>query len=166
MACHPLSCPYDPSVSPCLQFEGREYVVTTRTGSLQAGVAFADITPPVGIALVGFAGRGSSIGIHDPLRATALVLTDGTSWAALVACDLLGLSAEVVADIRQEISRRCDIAPDHITISCTYTHYGPDTYRDMSSDDVGAYRACLKYKIAGVVFEASQSVRPARLGIC
>jgi neutral ceramidase len=134
-------------------------------GSFQAGVAIADITPPVGIPLVGFAGRGPSIGVHDPLKAKALVITDGTSKAALVSCDLVGLSAEVVEDIRKQISDCVEIPPENVTISCTHTHYGPDAYRDTSSDMVMVYKANLKHKIAGAVFEAFGRMRPARMGV-
>jgi len=139
--------------------------MTTQNSSFQAGVAYADITPPVGISLVGFAGRGPSIGIHDELKAKAIIMTDGESNAALIACDLLGLSAEVVGDIRSEISGRVEIPPENITISCTHTHYGPDAYRDKSADDVMAYQANLKYKIAGAVSEAFAKMRPANIGV-
>jgi hypothetical protein len=41
---------------------------------LSAGVARVTITPPIGIPMIGFAGRGPAGGIHDDLKATALVL--------------------------------------------------------------------------------------------
>lgn len=137
----------------------------TQKNSFQAGIACADITPPVGISLVGFAGRGPSIGIHDGLKAKALVMTDGKSNAALIACDLIGLSAEVVEDIREEISDRVEISPEKISIVSTHTHYGPDAYRNKSADDVMAYQKNLKYKIAGAVFEAFGNMRPAEIGV-
>jgi hypothetical protein len=133
--------------------------------SFQAGVAIADITPPVGIPLVGFAGRGPSIGVHDPLRAKALVLTDGRSSAAVISCDLIGLGAEVVEDIRNQVSDFTEIPPGNVTISCTHTHYGPDAYRDTSSDMVMAYQANLRYTLAGAVFEALSRMRPVKLGV-
>lgn len=139
--------------------------MATNNYSFQTGVAQANITPPVGINLVGFAGRGPSIGIHDELRAKVIVMTDGTSKAALVDCDLVGLGAEVVKDIRDEISERVAISTENITILCTHTHYGPDAYRDKSADDVMTYQANLKYKIAGAVFEAWENMRPAEIGV-
>ena len=44
------------------------------TADLSAGVARVTITPPIGIPMIGFAGRGPARGIHDDLTATALVL--------------------------------------------------------------------------------------------
>lgn len=131
----------------------------------QAGVASADITPAVGIQLVGFAGRGPSIGIHDHLHARALAFRDGSSRAVLIACDLLGLDAAAVADVRRAVTERVDIPSDRITVSCTHTHYGPDAYRDTSSPEVAAYRSNLVYQLSGAVFEAFQNMRPARIGV-
>jgi neutral ceramidase len=143
----------------------REDRMASENGSFQAGVAITDITPPVGIPLVGFAGRGPSIGTHDPLKAKVLVVTDGTSSAAVVSCDLIGLGAEVVEEIRKQVAACAEIPPENITISCTHTHYGPDAYRDTSSDMVMVYQANLKYKIAGAVFEALARMRPVKLGV-
>ena len=52
-----------------------------KTTHLKAAVARANITPPVGIQLCGFAGRGPSVGFGDDLCATALVLSDGRAAA-------------------------------------------------------------------------------------
>lgn len=136
----------------------------TEPKSLQVGLARADITPPVGIAMVGFAGRGPSIGLNDPLFATALVCQYGDERAVMIACDLLDLSSDVITEIREEISSRTDIQPANVTISCTHTHYGPDSYRNENAMDVTAYRVNLKYKLAGAVQEACNSCKEVKLG--
>ena len=57
---------------------------------MYAGVTRVDITPPVGISMVGYYIReGVSTGIERPLTATAFVLTDGETKVVIVACDLL-----------------------------------------------------------------------------
>ena len=61
--------------------------------TISVGIAQADISPPVGTPSAGFAGRGPLTALHDPLYATALVLSDGKRSAALLACDLLYLNA-------------------------------------------------------------------------
>jgi len=52
-----------------------EYAVA----DLQAGAARADVTPPVGGLMYGYGARGTNVstGVHDPLYAKALVLSDG-----------------------------------------------------------------------------------------
>jgi len=137
---------------------------------LKAGVARATITPPIGVPLVGFAGRGPSTGVHDDLFATALVLEDRDIRIAIVSCDLLYLSASLVAGIRQEITGRTQIPPSHIMISCTHTHYGPATHDPEEPDcngrpDVAHYVSCLKYHIAGAVQGAMACLQPVQAGI-
>ena len=62
-------------------------------GNLEAGVARADITPPVGVHLCGFAARkGPSRGVQDRLEAKALFLDDGCKSFAIVTADIIGLS--------------------------------------------------------------------------
>lgn len=133
----------------------------TASGTLSAGVARADITPPVGIPSAGFAERGPLTRLHDSLLATALVLRDGERTAALVSCDLLGLDADTVTEVRAEVQRRTGIAPGAVTVACTHTHYGPDAYRDMLNPMVVAYRANLIHVLAGIVAEAAADPQPA-----
>jgi hypothetical protein len=133
--------------------------------SLQVGVARADITPPVGIRSAGFASRGPLTRWHDPLYATALVAAGDEHKVAIVACDLLGLNAETVGDVRRGIEARTDIPAHAIAIACTHTHYGPDPYRVASDPLVAAYRANLIHALTGVVAEADDALQPAILGV-
>src|SRR5437016_2282808 len=57
---------------------------------LRAGAARTDITPPIGYPMWGYAARhdAPSQGVHDPLRARALVLEAGGKRIALVSLDL------------------------------------------------------------------------------
>jgi neutral ceramidase len=107
---------------------------------LRAGVARVTVTPPIGIPMIGFAGRGPATGIHDDL--TALVLEGpqahmrgdaqgaDISRLAIIACDLLFLRGEEVRAVRKEIARLTDVPPDHVAIACSHTHYGPLTEPD------------------------------------
>ena len=72
--------------------------------TLQIGIARADITPPVGIAMVGFAGRDVARDVHDPLYATALVVDDGDTRLVLISLDLLQLMAGTVDAYRARIA--------------------------------------------------------------
>ncbi len=59
-------------------------------GGLEAGAAKADITPPTGHPMWGYAARrdAPSVGVLDPLYARALVLSAGGTRDALVGLDL------------------------------------------------------------------------------
>jgi len=91
-----------------------------------AGVAEGKITPPVGTHLVGFEARpGPSTGIHDDLFVRALVVSRNNTVIALVEADLVEVSKEAVAKIRNEVSKQTAIPPEQILISATHTHGGP-----------------------------------------
>jgi neutral ceramidase len=133
-------------------------------GVLLAGVARADITPAVGIPMVGFAGRGPSTDARDPLYATCLALQDGDGAALLLQCDLLQLRAETVAEIRRHVTDATGVPASRIMLSCTHTHYGPSVDRDELAI-VDAYRAHLAHQLAGVASEAMGGMVEASLGV-
>src|SRR6476661_4598945 len=94
-----------------------------------AGAATRIITPPLGdrpVFLAGFQGGRRATAVHSDLYARALALRLGERVAILVACDLIGLSAPDVEDMRPMLAAR-DIDPDALVVACTHTHSGPDT---------------------------------------
>jgi neutral ceramidase len=149
------------------------------TTELSAGVARVTITPPIGIPMIGFAGRGPAAGIHDDLTATALVLEGpaahlsgdaqgaGVGRVAVIACDLLFLRAEEVRAVREATGRLSDVPPDQVVIACSHTHYGPLTEpgRDERAPQVEAYLANLVHLLAGAVTMARAAVVPCRLSL-
>ncbi len=132
---------------------------------VQLGVARVDITPPLGIAMVGFAGRDSADDVHDPLTATALGCVADDGRAVVVALDLLGLRAETVIEFRQAISAAADINPNRVVLACAHNHYGPAVDRSTDQALVAAYRENVKHLIAGVARQALDRARPAQLGV-
>ncbi|MEE3264022.1 MAG: hypothetical protein VX290_14360 [Candidatus Latescibacterota bacterium] len=132
--------------------------------TFQCGVARADITPPVGIPMVGFAGRDAAAAVHDPLEATVLAASDGDDQLLIVSLDLLQLTAESVACIRQKISTATGVAPTSIALACSHTHYGP-SMNDHDVDLVDSYRTHLSHVLAGVCREAMDRCQPARMGV-
>jgi neutral ceramidase len=155
--------------------EGEKEIMAT---DLRAGVARVTITPPVGIPMIGFAGRGPAAGIHDDLTATALVLEGppaqlsgdelgaGVSRLAVIACDLLFLRATEVRAVREAIGRLTDVPPDQVVIACSHTHYGPLTEpdRDEQGPQVEPYLANLVHLLAGAVAMARSKVVPCQIG--
>ncbi len=137
---------------------------------LKVGVSCVDITPPVGIGLVGFAEREpSSIGVHDRLKANSVVISDGETTAVLVSSDLLYVDDSLVKMVREEANRRTGIPKKQITVVCTHTHYGPAVTKSEASlkgaDDVAAYRVGLKFYLASGIQEAFSNMQEASLGL-
>ncbi len=120
---------------------------------MRVGIASADITPPVGLPMAGFAARtlGAS-GTHDPLRATAIVV-DNT---ALLSLDLLGVDAELTADICE----LCRPLGNSLTIVASHTHGGPVSLGPAMN---ATYRALVIERSVSALAKATAARQPARL---
>ncbi|HHY47470.1 MAG TPA: alkaline ceramidase, partial [Firmicutes bacterium] len=133
--------------------------------SIMVGVAKLAITPPFGCEMSGFiARRGGAAGVHDPLWAKALVISDGREKVALVVADLIGIDSEIVSEVRALTSRLTDIPAGHVILGATHTHSGPAVLRHAYLGKADpAYLACLIKNLAGSVFLASQALEPVRV---
>ena len=129
-------------------------------GVLKAGLASVVITPPVGVRLSGYANRTQpSTGIIDDLYAKALVLDDGNERLALVVCDLIGLSSDIVTDVRKRIRELAGIEEENSMITSIHTHTGPDLRYTGEG-----YIENLKSLIAGAVFAACNRLKESMVG--
>lgn len=132
---------------------------------LKVGSAGIDITPPVGSHLAGQFQDRVAESVHDPLYARALVLDDGTTMLAVVACDLLSLKRPTVLRARELAAAQTGIPAEHIMITASHTHTGPRTTDIFPCPSDAEYLALLPRQIAGAVALAAQSRQPALLGI-
>jgi hypothetical protein len=92
---------------------------------LQVGLAEIDITPPTGYRMDGYFYERLNTGRRDPLMAKALVLQQGTTRAALVVGDLIGVPQTLTNDVRGLASARTGIPAANIAIAATHSHTGP-----------------------------------------
>jgi len=104
-------------------------VANDSRAKLLAGVVEVDITPPVGVPMAGYGARTkNSIGMHDPLYARALYLKLDSGQLLLITCDLIGVDLNFTNQIRKDISDTIGISPDHVMVSCSHTHSGPQGF--------------------------------------
>lgn len=92
---------------------------------LRAGFVVQDITPPPGWRMSGYFHERINTGTHDPLLAKVIVLEQDGVKAALVLCDLIGISHEVSDQVRLRAGSRTGISSEHILVAATHTHTGP-----------------------------------------
>ncbi|WP_152364640.1 hypothetical protein [Microlunatus speluncae] len=92
----------------------------------RVGIATADITPPVGGPLAGFAARGphTSTGVDHPLRAVTTVIGDGRTDLLLVSVEWLGCYDQT-SRLRRVLGERTGIPERQILLSASHTHCGP-----------------------------------------
>jgi hypothetical protein len=91
----------------------------------EAGVAVVDITGPPGYRMSGYFNERLNTGMHDPLQAKAVVFRQGKTEAALVFCDLIGLSLDVSRRAREQAAQKTGIPASNILIHGTHSHTGP-----------------------------------------
>src|SRR5262249_31792714 len=138
---------------------------------LQVGVAEVEITPPKGFPMAGYYHERLATGTKDPLKARAIVFRSGKEQAALVVCDLCGISADLTAEVRRQASARAGIPERHIIVSATHSHTSPDYARDLyeylghatPERPAGAYAARLIHGVVEAVVEAHQKAEPSAI---
>jgi len=144
---------------------------------LTAGIAAINITPPVGYRMSGYFRERLSTGILNQLHARAIVLRQGQESAALVFCDIIGLSPDVSSRARTQAAEKTGIPSANILIAATHTHTGPLYFgalrkhlHDLSVARSGSdpcekvdYPSELVAKLVKVITEANTSTKPVRM---
>ncbi len=140
---------------------------------LMAGVARADITPPVGIAQLNWGSQThiNSVG-NDPVGmvATALVVANGDQKFAMVDVDTLQVRFFEAAVERA--AKQTGIPGRRIGLGATHTHAGPNLSAakgpegvDLSPhlEMIGRYREQVVDKVVGLIAEANRNLGPAHI---
>jgi neutral ceramidase len=94
-------------------------------GELMIGSAAVKITPPIGIPMAGQYFERNALSIHDDLFAKTIVIEKNGVKVAIVTCDLVDISNQLVSDARMLAEKSTGIPAEHIMISATHTHTGP-----------------------------------------
>ena len=150
--------------------------IPTSAADLKAGVAVVDITPPKGFRMSGYFYERFNTGTKDPLSAKALVFQQGDQQAAIVFCDLIGISLEVSREARRLASSKTGIPAENIAITATHSHTGPlyfgglrDFFHERAMvngrDPVEPvdYSETLTQKIVDAVAQAQAKSQPVQL---
>lgn len=150
---------------------------TVNDSELTAGLAVIDITPPVPYRMSGYFNERLSTGTSNPLHAKAIVLRQGKERAALVFCDIIGLSLDVSSRVRRQVAEQTGIPAGNILIAATHSHTGPLYFgalrkylHNMAVAEQGSdpyekvdYSSELAAKIVRVITQADAAAKPIRL---
>jgi hypothetical protein len=140
--------------------------------SLKAGASKVNITPPLGVKLIGSKGYPSD-DILDDLYVKSLVLSDGETTLAIVSADLLYSPLEDITNpVREIVKEKIDIPNQNVLVCATHTHSGPEVFRrsklaplQRKNQDIDqSYLQSLINKIAGSVFIAYQNMKEVKIG--
>jgi neutral ceramidase len=144
---------------------------------LKTGLAVVDITPPVGYRMSGYFHERLSTGTLNPLQAKAIVLRQNDTSAALVFCDIIGMSLDVSSRARRIAAKRTGIPAENILITATHSHTGPlyfgalrRHFHNLAVAEHGKdpcekvdYSSELVKKIVKVITQASSNAEPVQV---
>src|SRR6478609_11012848 len=131
------------SVAVVLAISLSGFSVARASDELQAGVAVVDITPPIPFRMHGYFYERLSTVVKDPLDARAVVFQQGKETAVFVFCDVVGIPFAVTSPARKKASEVTGIPVEHIAVTGTHTHTGPQFF--MSINDYWHDEAVAKF---------------------
>jgi len=146
----------------------------------RAGAAKVDITPDVQamkVPLGGYAARRAApaTGMHDPVFARALILSEGSAKAGVVSVDLCFVPASLASEVvrRVQAAGVTGLDADHLLLAATHSHTAPDPlamHRRNSFTYTGwtrfapALLAFTAERIAQAIVQADRRQVPAQAG--
>ena len=133
---------------------------------MQFGFGKCDITPRVGVELLGYGPFlcRHSTAVRDPLFARAMAVSGGDAPVVLVSCDLVGVSWEMTQDIRARVAAETGISEDNVLVHGIHTHSGPVTFFCIGWGVADPpYLETLPVRVAAACVEAVRNLQPATL---
>lgn len=99
------------------------------------GVGKVDITPPLSIPYIGFKPRHDFFtGVHDPLYARSLFLSDGKTEVIIISVDGIGFSGDILGpgrnfneELRRRIQGKTGVPAQNIMVASSHIHSTPET---------------------------------------
>jgi neutral/alkaline ceramidase-like enzyme len=145
------------------------------SGQFMAGASSADITPDPEKMKVPSSGYYNRFhkpmeGVHDRVFCKALVVSDSNGKAALVTCDIIGISGELRKKVLREINS-IGINDENLMMTASHTHSGPGAMQKnlISSLLFGKYNEKHTRRTADLIvdaiIEADSSMAPASMKV-
>ena len=144
--------------------------------NLSVGFARVNITPMMGIGVVGYFVPRFADGVLDELYVNALALQSGEDKVVLLALDNCGISRQVAMDYAASVSEATGIPEAAVILHCTHTHTAPPLIDpdmpeslngDFSSVDPKkekAYYEFVRTRLCDCAQFALNDLAPARMG--
>jgi hypothetical protein len=145
--------------------------ITDAPGRLKVGWGTALITPEKGVPLAGYSARRSkpSTGAHDDLLVKAVAFSDGEDTAVVVGSDMLLVTPNVAALVREQVAKETPLTANNILFDASHTHDGPGGFAPglLARISFGKYDPKIPIFLAkafsGAIIEAYRSLEPAKI---
>jgi len=132
---------------------------TVDRGSLRAGAAHVDITPPTNPEY-----PPSGKYAHERLYIRAIVLDNGVTRAALIGADLGGLSEEVWAAASGQIAEELKCPVENIIMSATHSHSAVRSGPQAPGPPPPQAAGSVVEAMIAAVRQANAKLQPAQVG--
>lgn len=137
-------------------------------GPFRIGTAKIEITPPVGFPMAAYGGRRSK-GVHDPIMARAIAISDSRETIVLVSVELLAVTDDFYSAVYRNVRGAIPLPEDDFMIAATHTHSGPGSLgkRFWESLAAGPYNDGIfemtTDRVAQAVIRAYRHLQPAAI---
>jgi neutral ceramidase len=99
---------------------------STTEGSMLAGAAIVDITPPLPVDVLGYVRRAiAPRRVRTPLQARAVVLRSGPTMVVMITGDVTGLTTPMSDRIREAVGRAVGCSPAGVLLNSSHSHAAP-----------------------------------------
>jgi hypothetical protein len=136
----------------------------------RAGASISNITPPLGLPIVGNYVSPLATYVHDQLHARCLVLDDGETRIAFVVVDNVGVDQPVFDEAKRQVTTATGLPATHMLMAATHTHSATsagglgEKRRGWNGDgSLDEYQTFLARRISDGVQVAIRNLAPARI---
>lgn len=129
----------------------------------KAGAATANITPPLGLGIVGGWGRPPATNVHDELHARCLILDDGTTKLVFIVVDNIGMKRDLIDEAKRLIQEETGIPRANVLVSAIHTHSSVSS-GGTNGEGFDWYQEFLIRRFADVTRIALNNLEPAQIG--
>ncbi len=133
---------------------------------LQAGASISNITPPLGLPIVGNYKSPLATHIHDQINARTLALDDGTNRIAIVLVDNVSISRSVFDEAKEIVKEAVGLDARNILTAATHTHSSVSarSAHEGEGAEKSEYQRFVAKRIADGIQVAFNNLAPAKIG--
>ncbi len=130
---------------------------------MKVGFSRINIDPMPGIRVAGYYIERRADGILDSLEANALAVEQDGERFLMISIDNVGIKKELIDNYGAEIAAATGVPTDHLFISCTHTHTGPETRGELDEKS-RAYVDFLGERLCEAAEATIADLKEARMG--
>ena len=146
------------------------FSVNAQDRVFQAGASISNITPPLGLEIVGGYNLPIADYVHDQINAKTIVLHDGNQTLVFVIVDNVAVKREVYDAAKAMILNKLKIPVSNVMIAATHTHSSVSAGKQgitrrswQYGEPLDEYQLFVAKRIADGVRTALGNLEPARI---